>query len=56
MAVSDPNKVASDIFHKLKPSGSTLATIRETFEWLPVGKAVQKLVSRKRHSFLVLFG
>lgn len=42
MAVSDPDKVASEMCRTLKPGGIAFATIWETFGWLYVMHAAQK--------------
>src|SRR5271154_6310665 len=44
MAVSDPDKVASEMYRTLKPGRTAFATIWETFGWLYVVHAAQKVV------------
>ena len=42
MAVSDRDKVASEMYRTLRPSGTAFATIWETFGWLYVVHAAQR--------------
>ena len=44
MAVSDPDKVASEMYRTLKPGGIAFVTIWETFGWLYVVHAAKKKV------------
>ena len=43
MAVSDPDKVTSEMYRTLKPGGTAFATIWETFGWLYVVHAARKV-------------
>jgi hypothetical protein len=40
----DPDRAASEIYRTLKPGGTGLGTLWETFGWLPVAHAAQKPV------------
>jgi hypothetical protein len=42
MAVSDRDKVASEVYRALRPGGTAFATIWETFGWLYVVHATQR--------------
>jgi ubiquinone/menaquinone biosynthesis C-methylase UbiE len=44
MVVSDPDKVASEMYRTLKPGGTAFETIWETFGWPYVVHAAQKVV------------
>jgi ubiquinone/menaquinone biosynthesis C-methylase UbiE len=44
MAVSDPDKVASEMYRIPKPGGIAFATIWKAFGWLPMMQAIWKVI------------
>jgi hypothetical protein len=52
MAVSELDKVASEMYRTLKPGSTAFATLWETFGCLCVVNTVQRVVSRRHRSFV----